>query len=92
MALTSASTFTDAYAQLNDNLDWAGVPAKARVWLEAAMWMQGNRPTFSMRQNAQVNFINLEKTMDVARDLVAADPTSQANRAPFVKGKARYGA
>lgn len=90
MALTSSSTFTDAYAQLNDNLDWFGSAPKARLYLEAALWFVGNRPTFSMRQNAQINYESLQKLIEAARKfLEGTDTARQATRTYFVRGKPR---
>lgn len=90
MALTSASTFDDAYAQLNNNLDWPGYPARARLWLEAARWLLGNRPQFSMSQNSQVNWAPFTQEIERAHDyLMGTDATTQTVSSPFVRARPR---
>lgn len=44
MALTHASTLSDAFDQYLDNLAWEGNVAKARAALEAIRYLQARRP------------------------------------------------
>lgn len=60
MALTSASTVSDALGQYNDNLSWEGSTAKALLALEAVRWLLVNRPASASDGGASLNYASLE--------------------------------
>jgi hypothetical protein len=87
MALTSASTFTDAMAQYNNSLRWWESSATASSLLEAVEWLLANRALFSSASGTSVSFSSLEA---LRAKLIAevSSATSARPRAYFVQGRA----
>ena len=91
MALTSSSTVTQAFAQLNDNLAWDTSPSKAADYLEAARWLQANRAD-SAKQGVSLNWESLADEIAEARAyVVATTKPATRRRAHFVRGHPRRG-
>lgn len=89
MALTSSSTASDAYAQLNNNLAWEGDPTAAAAWLEAARWLSGNRAN-SAKAGVSLNWADLEaQILRASKYVLATTKPSSARRASFTRGRAR---
>lgn len=65
MALTSASTISDALAQYNDNLSWEGNATKAAAALEALRWLRINRPQAGSREGVSLNYAEISE--EIAR-------------------------
>ena len=70
MALTSASTLTNALAQYNDNLLWDGDVTKARLALEAIRWLLANRPAQTTREGVGINYADLAEEKKKLQQIV----------------------
>jgi len=89
VALDSSTTVTQAFAALNDNLDWVVDPAKARLWLEAALWLQANRAD-STKQGVSLNWESLAEDIREARRYVRATTSNAVRkRSPFTRARPR---
>ncbi len=86
MALTSASTITNALAQYNDNLDWEGDATKAAAALAAVRFLLVNRPTAIQTNNRNINFESLaEEKRKLEKYLRHA--AGSVDRATFTRGR-----
>jgi hypothetical protein len=85
MALTSASTLTDALNQYNDNLSWDGSTAKAILALEAVRWLLANRPQMSSEASGQINFNALDQEYQRLTKYVGS--VGSTKRVSFVQGR-----
>lgn len=89
VALTSSTTVTQAFAQLNDNLAWDLDRSKAALYLEAARWLLANRAN-SAKQGVSLNWESLENEIERARAFYVGTATPSARRrAHFVRGRPR---
>lgn len=90
MALTSASTYSDAIAQYKDNLSWEGDLAKARLFREAIRWLLLERPTRSNNADGSgLDRESLKGSLDEVTAYLHTADTSTRPRASFVQGRAR---
>lgn len=87
MALTSASTLTDALAQYNDNLGWDGDPTKAALALEAVRWLLINRAQSQSMAGMNLNYADLRAEKERLEQYVSTTK-SGARRASFVRARA----
>lgn len=71
MALTSASTITDAEAQLANNGAFDGDPTKAAAYAEAARWLIARRPLTGGGGGVSYNFANLAQLLAKAESIAA---------------------
>lgn len=87
MALTSASTLTDALAQYNNNLAWEGNATKATDALEAIRWLLVNRAQTIGEAGVNLNYAGLEQEKERLKAYVATVGAA-SSRAPFTQGRA----
>ncbi len=87
MALTSASSITDALAQYNDNLLWDGNVTKARLALEAIRWLLINRPQATGREGVSIDYTDLaaekEKLELIVDGTIASESGGRRTLAEF---------
>lgn len=85
MPLSKASTVADALNQYNDNLDWDGDAAKAKLALAAIRFLQANRPDNNIVNGRTFDFgaLDAEKAK-ILQDLKVTDTSS--NRATWTRG------
>ncbi len=86
MALTSASTISDAYAQWQNNLVWEGDLTKAQNALEAARYLLMCRPQMiAAETGVNMRFADLKDQIKRLEDYISATSTA-VNRAQFTRG------
>lgn len=80
MPLSSSSTVADALNQYNDNLDWDGDAAKAKLALAAIRFLQANRPDDNIVAGRTFNFgaLDLEKAK-ILQEIRISDTTSRTS-------------
>ena len=86
MALTSASTLTDALKQYNDNLSWEGSVTKAQNALEAVRYILANRPKVIATDVRNVNFESLQREKEKLEAFVGKFGNT-VNRCSFTRGR-----
>jgi len=86
MALTSASTLTDALNQYKDNLVWWGSAAAAANLLAAVLYLLACKPETIAAADQNVNFASLE-SLRVRLEKEVVNLSSAANRVSFTSGK-----
>ena len=86
MALTSASTITDALNQYNNNLSWEGNITKASNALEAVRYILANRPKIIASGERNVNFDSLLSEKEKLESYIGRS-SSAVSRAPFTRGR-----
>ena len=86
MALTSASTFADAQAQISNSLRWEyqATTSMAQDFIEAVLWIQTHRADVSA-DGTSMRFPNLDSQLARAQNWVAA--RDLARRPRFVMGR-----
>ncbi len=89
MALTSASTLTDALAQYKDNLAYWESALKASNLLEAVLYLLACKPQTLAAADQTVSFASLEQLRATLEPIVTATAATRA-RASFVKGRPQY--
>ena len=91
MALTSASTYSDAIAQYKDNLSWEGDLTKARAFREAIRFLMLERPTrTSHGDGSGLDRESLQGQLNAVDAYLKAVDTTARPRASFVQGRARH--
>jgi hypothetical protein len=89
MALTSASSYSDAIDQYLDNLSWDGDLTKARAMLEAIRFLRLQRPTRSAHEDGRsIDYESLATEQQRLEQYLAAVDTTNRPRASFVQGRA----
>jgi len=89
MALTSASTISDAIDQYSDNLSWEGSPTKAVLALEAVRFLLVRRSQSGGISARNWTFESLAAEKEkLERYVSATGTTSNAARSRFTKGRA----
>ena len=87
MALTSASTLTNALAQYNDNLLWDGDITKARLALEAIRFLLINRPQRTGRESVAIDYADLaeekKKLQQIVDGTILSEGSGRRNLAEF---------
>lgn len=86
MALTSASTLTDALAQYNNNLSWQGDATKAAAALEAVRYILVNRPRVIASNNRNIDFESLRAEKERLETFVDSQQ-AQSSRSSFTRGR-----
>lgn len=86
MALTSASTISDALDQYNDNLSWEGNVTKAALALEAVRYILANRPKVIASGERNVNYETLQMEKSNLESYVGKF-SSGVNRTRFTRGR-----
>lgn len=84
MALTSASTLTDALAQFNNNLAWDNDTVKAAAALEAVRWLLVNRGQDITQGPERLTFETLKDMEKKLEAFVSSAGATTTNSAPFV--------
>lgn len=89
MALTSSSTYAEAVAQHADNLAYWESDAKAKLLLEAVLWLEGNRPTTSADSGTTVTFsaATLASLRQQLTKHLGLDGDGSEDRTRFVRGR-----
>ena len=86
MALTSASTISDAYAQWQNNLLWQGDLTKAQNALEAARFLIMCRPQMiAAETGVSMRFAELKEQIETLEKYVGNLSTT-VNRSQFTRG------
>jgi hypothetical protein len=89
MALTSASTITDAYNQWKNNLLWDGDITKAKNALEAARYLLACRPEqIASETGVSMRFSDMENEVTKLESFVGR-LSSTINRAQFTRANMR---
>ena len=89
MALTSASTLTNALNQYKDNLAYWESAAKASNLLEAVLYLLACKPQTLAAADQTVTFASLEALRTRLEPIVTATATTRT-RCSFVKGRPQY--
>lgn len=88
MALTSASTVTDAIAQYNDNLAWWTSASKAENLLEAVLYLLGNRGWEIETNGHRLKYESLVALRDkLAAKVQATSSAANSRRCSFTRGR-----
>jgi len=89
MALTHASTLTDAFDQYLDNLVWEGSVAKARSALEAIRYIQARRPLASRAADGRgSDFESMARQQQEIEGYLAIADTTSHPRCSFTRARA----
>jgi len=86
LALSSATTLTEALAQLNNNLVWEGDATKAQNYVEAARWLLFNRPRVSSDAGTSINYEAMETQLSKAEGYLLRIGKI-ASRSQFTRGR-----
>ncbi len=86
MALTSASTLSDALNQYKNNLRWWESATTAASLLEAVLYLLACKPETIAAADQNVSFADLTQLREKLEGQVVA-LSSNVNRATFTRGK-----
>lgn len=88
MALTSASTISNAYDQMQNNLRWHGDITKAQNLHEAILFLLGCRPQdIAAETGVSMKFADLRDQLNKLDDYIKKLSTT-VNRSQFTRGHA----
>ena len=87
MALTSASTLTNAFDQYKDNLSWEGSTTSARAALEAIRFILMSRPSAQELDGHKYTYESLLEEKKALEDYLKTYDTTNRPRSTFVRGR-----
>jgi hypothetical protein len=89
MALTHASTLSDAFNQYLDNLSWEGSVTKARNALEAIRYIQMRRPLANTEADGRsFDFESMSRQQQRLEDYLSIVDTTTRPRCSFTRAQA----